>query len=390
MARYSGFGACALISWVTMAMGIALVHAPVVRAALPPLPPPGMRGDGPPPAARPFSITRVDPALDRIVSPNAKLVQLASGFGLNEGPVWIRDGKGGYLLVSALIDNVIYKVTPDGKVSVFMYYAGYTGKDEDNVGTQTRSGRSHVLLIGPSCTSLDAEGRLVWCADDDREIMRLEKDGSRTVLSAGYDGKRFNGPNDIAIKSDGAIYVTDNDFGLRGAGESPRKELPDAVWLIKDGRTKMVLDAKLLGGIPNGIALSPHGHYLYLSAGETMKRYVVRPDDTLGPGIVFAQGEGITDGMKVDKEGDIFSAGGAGPGVIRITSPTGKLLGFLNMPIYGGEPKKQICATNENFGGNDGKTLFIAACNVVYEIRLRTSGIVPGPPGRVTLPVPQE
>jgi gluconolactonase len=371
-------------------MGVVLAQASVAHAALPPVPPPGMRGDGPPPAARPFSITRVDPALDRIISPTAKLVTLGSGFGLTEGPVWIRDGKDGYLLVSGLIDNVIYKITPDKKVSVFMYYAGYTGNDVDDVGTQTRSGRSHVLLIGPSCTSLDAEGRLVWCADDDREIMRLEKDGSRTVLSAGYDGKRFNGPNDIAIKSDGAIYVTDNDFGMRGAGRSPQKELPDAIWLIKDGQTRMVLDAKLLGGIPNGIALSPDGRYLYLSAGrQTMKRYVVRADDTLGPGTVFTQGPGITDGMKVDEEGDIFSASGAGPGIIRITSPTGKLLGLLNMPIYGGEPKKQICATNETFGGRDGKTLFIAACDVVYSIRLRTEGVVPGPPGRVVLPVPK-
>jgi len=346
----------------------------------PPEPPPQMRGDGPPPAPRPFRIERVDPALDAVIAPGAKLELLASGFGLNEGPVWVRDGKSGYLLVSGLLDNVIYKITPDRKVSVFMNYAGYTGSDVNHVGTQTRSGRSHVLLIGPSCTSIDPQGRLVWCADNDLAVMRLEKDGTRTIVSNGVDGKHFSGPNDIAIKSDGAIYITDNDFGLRDAGKSPRKELPNAIWLVKDGHTQMVLEDKVLGGIPNGIALSTDERYLYLTAGRKLKRYEVRPDDTLGDGMLFGEGDGIGDGMKVDRRGNIFSSGGAGPGVIRITSPEGKLLGFLRLPIYGGEPKKQICATNDAFGDPDGRALFIAACDVVYKIRLRTVGIIPGPP----------
>ena len=67
----------------------------------------------------------------------------------------------------------------------------------------------------------------------------------------------------------------------------------------------------------------------------------------------------------------------SGPGIVRITSPEGKLLGTINLPIYGGEPKRQICATNEAFGGPDGKTLFIAACDSVYTIQLKTPGIVP-------------
>src|SRR4029077_13939451 len=100
--------------------------------------------------------------------------------------------------------------------------------------------------------------------------------------------------------------------------------------------------------------------YLYLTAGRRMKRYEVKADDTLGAGIDFTEGEGITDGMKVDRKGNIYSTSGAGPGVIRITSPEGKLLGLLNLPIVGGEePKKQICATNLAFGG-DGKDLYVA------------------------------
>ncbi|HET8699386.1 MAG TPA: hypothetical protein VFO94_18005, partial [Gammaproteobacteria bacterium] len=109
-------------------------------------PPPGMRGDGPPPESKPFNITRLDPALDALVARNTKAEEIASGFGLNEGPVWVPEGGSGYLLVSGLLDNVLYKITPDKQVSVFREKAGYSGTDVNHTGAQTRSGRSHVLL----------------------------------------------------------------------------------------------------------------------------------------------------------------------------------------------------------------------------------------------------
>ncbi|HLH30871.1 MAG TPA: hypothetical protein VKY31_06680, partial [Terriglobia bacterium] len=86
---------------------------------------PQMRGDGPPPAAKPFSITKNDPALETIISPGAKLVELGRGFGLTEGGLWIPEGTGGYWIFAGLIDNVLYKVTPDKQVSIFMEKAGY-------------------------------------------------------------------------------------------------------------------------------------------------------------------------------------------------------------------------------------------------------------------------
>jgi len=79
-----------------------------------------MRGDGPAPAPKPFSITRSDPALDDIVASNATAELLATGFGLNEGPVWVREGNSGYLLLGGLLDNVIYKIAADKTVSVFL------------------------------------------------------------------------------------------------------------------------------------------------------------------------------------------------------------------------------------------------------------------------------
>jgi len=339
---------------------------------------PQMRGDGPAPAAAPFSITRSDPALDEIVSPDAKLVELARGFGLTEGGLFIADGKSGYWIFTGLLDNVLYKVTPDKEVSVFMEKAGYTGNDPDHVGTQTRSGRSHVLLIGPSCTGMDHQGRVIWCADNDRQVMRLEKDGTHTVLSGGMDGKKFSGPNDITIAADDAVYVTDNDFGLRDGGKNPDKQLQNGIYRIKDNKTTLVLSGTDLNGIPNGIALSPDGKWMYLStSGRQIRRYAVNSDGSLGAFTMFTEGVGIGDGIKTDRAGNVFSTGGAGPGIVRITSPAGKLLGTINLPIYGGEPKRQICATNEAFGGPDGKTLFIAGCDSVYTIQLKTPGVVP-------------
>ena len=166
-------------------------------AAQPGTPPaPNMRGDGPAPAAEAVQHHAQRPcARRRRRRPSAQAELIATGFGLNEGPVWVPEGNSGYLLVGGLLDNVIYKVAADKQVSVFMEQAGFTGTDVSNTGAQTRSGRSHVLLIGPSCASLDSQGRLIWCADNDRTVNRLEKDGTRTVLSAGApDGKRFSGP----------------------------------------------------------------------------------------------------------------------------------------------------------------------------------------------------
>jgi gluconolactonase len=364
-----------LVALIVAALGTISVSAQSGTPA------PSMRGDGPAPASKPFNIARSDPGLDAVVDANAKAELIASGFGLNEGPVWVREGQSGYLLVSGLLDNVLYKIAADKTVSVFMEKAGYTGTDVNHTGTQTRSGRSHVLLIGPSCASLDSQGRLIWCADNDRQVMRLEKDGTtRTVLSSGSnDGKRFSGPNDIVVAKDDAVYLTDNDFGLRDGGQNPDKQLPNGIWRIKDGKSTMVLDAMVLGGIPNGIVLSPDEKYLYANAGQRMMRYETKPDGSLGPGSLFTQGPGIGDGMKVDTLGNVYSTSGAGPGIVRITSPTGTLLGYLNLPIVGGEPKRQICATNVAFGDVDGKSLYVTACDHVYRIRMKVAGVMPGP-----------
>jgi gluconolactonase len=336
--------------------------------------------------AQPFSISKSDPALDALIAPDAKLRIVASGFGFVDTPVWIRGKKAapGYLLASSIIDNVVYKVTPAGKVSVFLDQAGYSGTDFANDGKLAVVGRAHVILMGPGCVAVDRQGRLVWCAGQDRAIKRLEKDGTRTVLVDAFEGKRFNGPNDVAITASGAIYFTDSDVGLRGGINGGLAQMRDSVWRWKDGVTTMVVSREQLGAEPNGIALSPNGKYLYLSAGTMspdpkIMRYPLQTDGSVGLGELFTHGPGIGDGMKTDRAGNLWSTQPL-PGTVRITAPSGKLLGLIYLPTTGdAEPRKSLCASSLAFGGDDAKTLYIAACEHIYAIELRAPGILQGP-----------
>lgn len=335
------------------------------------------------PAARFFSIEQQAPGLEKLINPGAELQLLGDRYGLTEGPVWVDDEDGGFLLFADLISNVIYKWAPKEGTTVFLEEAGYSGNDIYTTGTQTIRGRMHVLLIGPNGITLDADGRVVWCASPDRKIMRLEEDGSRTVLAEKYDGMRFSGPNDLVYRSDGSLYFTETIWGLRGVRgghTSPYREMPfTGVFMLKDGEVSLLVRDDALGGMPNGIAFSPDEKYLYLNADyNRVMRYEVKRDGTLGKGTVFIDGEG-SDGIKVDELGNVYTTTGAGPGEVRITSPEGVRLGAIKLPVTDREPQAQICATNVAFGDADSKGLYITACEHVYRIQMQVAGIRPIP-----------
>src|SRR5579872_564514 len=220
------------------------------------------------PAARPFKIVTLDPALQEIIARDAKLETLGDHFGLTEGPVWVQHGDDGYLLFSDNAGNEIYKWSPHAPLSVFLQNSGYTGKDRNHVGAQTITGGGvAILLIGSNGLTLDPQGRLIITAMTDRTVVRLEKDGTRTLLADRYEGKRFNGPNDIVGKSDGAIYFTDTIWGVRNTEKSPDRGLPySGFFLIKDGKVTLLGgDRDNPGNGPNGIALSPDEKHLYVT-----------------------------------------------------------------------------------------------------------------------------
>ena len=301
-------------------------------------------------------VLRKDPALDAIVSPGAKIEKLAGGFMFTEGPVWVRDG--GYLLFSDPNNNLIYRWSEDDGVSVYRTHSGYAGM---NIGEYGQPGSNGLTL--------DAQERLTINEHGNRRVTRLEKNGQLTVLADRYEGKRLNSPNDLVYRSDGALYFTDPPFGLPKFFEDPRKELSySGVFCLINGELKLV--SKDLTG-PNGLAFSPDEKYLYVDNWDEKRkvimRYDVHADGTLSNGQVFLDatkepGEDAWDGMKIDVKGNLYLSG---PGGLWIISPEGKHLGTIVGPEH---------PHNLAWGGEDHKTLYLAAQTGLYRLSVNIPG----------------
>lgn len=301
-------------------------------------------------------INKLDPALDKIISPDAKIEKLAGGFQFTEGPVWVKDGE--YFLFSDPNANVIYRWSEDGQVSVFRTKSGYTGF---NIGEYHQPGSNGLTL--------DPDGRLTINEHGNRRVVRLEKNGQITVLADKYDGKKLNSPNDLVYRSDGTLFFTDPAFGLPKVYDDPRKELPyQGVYSLKDGKLNLLV--KDLKG-PNGIALSPDEKYLYIGDWDddykVVMKYELNSDGTIENGSLFADltslpGEDAIDGIKVDQSGNVYVSG---PGGLWIYSPDGKVLGSLQGPEH---------PHNIAWGDEDGKTLYLTAQTGIYRIRLNIPG----------------
>ena len=208
-------------------------------------------------------VERIDPRIDAIVPPNAKLFKLAEEFQFTEGPIWVRGGD--YLLFSDPNHNTIYKYSA-GALSVFRDRSGYDAADIADYG---QPGFNGLTLDHLDRLTINEHGR--HC------VTRLEPDGQLTVLADHYQGKRLNSPNDLVYKSDGSLYFTDPPFGLPMAYADPRKQLPYS-GVFRWQRGKLTLLTKALKG-PNGIAFSPDEKFLYVSnwdpAVKTVTRYPV-------------------------------------------------------------------------------------------------------------------
>ena len=302
-------------------------------------------------------VIRNDEAINKIVGPNPKVFKLAEGFKFTEGPVWVGDG----LLFSDPNANTIYKYSTDGKLSVFKTPSGYSGAD---IGEYRQPGSNGITL--------DPKGNIVFDQHGNRRVVRLEKDGSETVVADKFEGKRFNSPNDLVYRSDGTLFFTDPNFGLPKFGEDPRKELPHTgVYSLNKGKLHLV--TKEFTG-PNGIALSPDEKYLYIGNWDdnkkTVYRYELQPDGTVKNGKLFfdftpIKGEDAIDGIKVDVEGNVYVSA---PGGLQILSPEGKHLGTIVTPQH---------AHNMAWGDDDGKTLYLCARTGLYRIRLNIAGVRP-------------
>ena len=278
-----------------------------------------------------------------IIDDSAKLEKVAGDFQFIEGPIWHPDG---FLLFSDIPANIIYKFASNQQVEVFRRPSG---KANGN--------------------TLDKENRLLTAEHENRRVSRTEKDGKVITLADRYEGKRFNSPNDLVVKSDGSIYFTDPSYGV----SKDQEELGfyGVYRLAADGKLTLLVKDLVL---PNGIAFSPDEQKLYVNNSEAgyIAVFDVKPDGTVTNDRLFAadlkdasQG-GVPDGLKVDLEGNVYSTG---PGGVWILSPDGKLLGKISVPET---------ATNVAWGESDRKTLYITANTSLYRIRLKIAGVRPG------------
>ena len=322
------------------------------------------------------AVLRLDPALDALVSPDAKVELVKDGFGFTEGPVWVQKGNEGYLLFTDIPGAVVWKLTADGKASVFADNVGYTGPDRWRWGPISNNSKDRndpkfeeFVMMGADGLTIDRQGRLILATFAGRSLMRIDEDGKRTVLADRYEGKRFGGPNDVAVKSDGAIYFTDTYGALRLRDKDPNKELDfNGVFRWKDGQLTLVAKDMLL---TNGLAFSPDEKYLYVDNWDEKRkvilRYDVQADGSLTNETTFFDataepGEDAWDGLKVDIQGNVY---GSGPGGLWILSPEGKHLGTIS----GSEHPHNLA-----WGGEDNRTLYLAAQTGLYRIRLNVPG----------------
>jgi gluconolactonase len=324
-------------------------------------------------AASAQTVEKLDPALDQLVAADAAVERVATGFNKwTEGPVWTRSG---VLLFAEIPGNSIIEWRPGGKASVFLHPSGYKGAEPFKGGEPGSNGMT-----------VDSRGRLTVAGHAQRDVWRMEMLDPKaqvTVLADTYQGKRLNSPNDLAYKSDGSLYFTDPPYGLETQSDKdPKKELTvNGVYRIpgardqKPGaapdRAKLQLLIKDLPR-PNGICFSPDEKVLYVNDSEKKlwMRYSVQPDGSVTDGKLLldassAKGEGGPDGMKVDRQGNIYSAGAGG---VWILSPAGKHIGTIRVPERVG---------NMAWGDDDGKSLYVTASTSVYKVRVKVGGVKP-------------
>lgn len=352
----------------SLALALILAAAGVARAVEPsnmqqasPIP---LVPDGQPLATR---IIRLVPSLDHVVAAKAKVtvVKGENYFGVIEGAAWVVEKSAGYLLFTDFTANVVYRWLPGVReLSVFLTRSGYTGSLDDYKGhvLPTQYGAPiYIYDFGANGIALDPQGRVVMCAHGDREIVRLEQDGTRTVLATGFQGERFYHPNEMAIKSDGTIYVTD---AHPGAKDSPGTAPKTGVFLVKEGAV-----TQAISGQSHGVAFSPDEKFLYVTSygSQAIMRYDVLPDDSVENGSVFVDmsgQKGGPNGMAVDREGNVYSGG---PGGLWIMDPNGKHIGTIPLPAV---------AAGLAFGGADLKTLYILDSRNLLQLRVKVPGMV--------------
>jgi gluconolactonase len=285
-----------------------------------------------------------------LVDENAEVERLGTGFTFTEGPIWNPDG---FLLFSDMPGDVRRRWDPDSGVT--------------EVANPSNKGNGMTF---------DLDGRLLVCEHVTSSVVRMDPDGKgggREVLATHYEGRELNSPNDVVVKSDGAIYFTDPTYGrMPGFGIERDQDLDfQGVYRIAPGGG----DPQLLVDDfdqPNGLCFSTDESLLYIN--DTTRAHIrvfdVADDGTISNSRVLADGIGsgsleigdLVDGMKLDERGNVWVTG---PGGVCVFDADGQHLGTVEVPENVG---------NINWGGPDWSQLFIPATSSLYRIQCKISG----------------
>lgn len=272
-----------------------------------------------------------------IAAPGAKLTWLADSFKFTEGPATDKEGN---VFFTDQPNNRIMEWSVEGKLSTFM----------------SDSGRSNGMYF-------DRSGNLYACADLNNQLWEIDPATKKvTVLVKDYQGKKLNGPNDVWVRPDGGIYITDpfykRDYWTRGGMEQPGQYV---YYLTPDHKklTPVIKDMKQ----PNGIVGTPDGKRLYVAdiGGNKTYVYSINQDGTLSDKKLFV--DMGSDGMTIDNEGDIYLTGKG----VTVFNAKGEKIDYI--------PIDKPWTGNIKFGGKDRKSLFITASDSLYSLRTRVHGV---------------
>lgn len=302
---------------------------------------------------------RLSPKFDELVPKDAVVEELADGFKWSEGPVW--NAKQKKLYFSDIPNNRVMTWSDTEKLKEFLKPAGYTG-------TKDFGGREP----GSNGLAFDKDGNLILCQHGDRRVARL-KDGKFETIASHYDGKRLNSPNDLVFNSKGQMYFTDPPYGLTKGMEDPEKELDFQGVYFQPSKGDTVLLTKEMSR-PNGIALSPDEKTLYVANSDPKKaiwmKFPLKDNGSLdGHGSIFFDATGMMgkerpgspDGMKIDKDGNLWATG---PGGVFVFDRDGKHLGTI---------LTHAPTANCAWGG-DGSTLYMTANDRLIRVKTKARG----------------
>lgn len=263
----------------------------------------------------------------------AKLETIAEGLKFTEGPVWIPslDGQPGYLLFSDIPAHILYRWTPEEGAKPW-----------------------REPSLGSNGNTYDAKKQRLVTAEHQSRVVSETKlpNGERDVIIADVDGKKFNSPNDLVVKSDGSIWFTDPAYGL---GKRKSELGHESVWRWAPGKEPTQVAGESFEK-PNGLAFSPDETRLYIadSGKDRILVYDVEGGKLTNEQIVATDIH--ADGMRVDTQGNLWSSAQDG---VRVFAPDGTHLGTV---------RTELQPANLELGGPEGTDLYVTARTVVYRL----------------------